>query len=175
MKLVEVIKVLTILEGRNLHMSHKFFFGIAKSRTNWKSHLCNLNVMFNSMEHNLLLFVYDVCIGTFLTVRQHNKDEVVTNGNEGNVKTLYFLKEVYHEKNSYWKLLSLYTIVLLHKQGGTEKVENYRPICLLPSIFKAITKVVLKRVERCLEEAEEPTQAGFRPGFSTLPRPRTCN
>lgn len=82
MKLVEEIKVLTILEGRNLHMSHKFCFGIAKSRTNWKSHLCNLNVMFNSMEHNFLLFVYDVYIDTVLIARQHNKDEVGTNGNE---------------------------------------------------------------------------------------------
>ena len=60
------------------------------------------------------------------------------------------------------------TIVLLHKKGSTEKVDNYRPICLLPTIYKAMTKAVLQRVEKCLEEAEEPTQAGFRSRFSTL-------
>lgn len=60
------------------------------------------------------------------------------------------------------------TIILLHKKGSTEKIENFRPICLLPSIYKAMTKTVLKRVESCLEDAERPTQAGFRPGYSML-------
>ncbi|KAH7684588.1 protein F43G9.7 [Aphelenchoides avenae] len=65
--------------------------------------------------------------------------------------------------------------VLLHKKGDTEDLKNYRPICLLPVIYKLFTKVVLNRITEQLDAAQPPEQAGFRSGFSTSDHMQTLN
>lgn len=57
---------------------------------------------------------------------------------------------------------------LIHKKGDRENLENYRPICVLPVLYKVFTKCVLNRIRRSLEEAQPVEQAGFRRSFSTL-------
>ncbi|KAH7718827.1 protein F43G9.7 [Aphelenchoides avenae] len=65
--------------------------------------------------------------------------------------------------------------VLLHKKGDTEDLKNYRPICILPVIYKLFTKVVLNRITEQLDAAQLPEQAGFRSGFSTSDHMQTLN
>ncbi|KAH7691315.1 hypothetical protein AAVH_40170, partial [Aphelenchoides avenae] len=65
--------------------------------------------------------------------------------------------------------------VLLHKKGDTEDLKNYRPICLLPVIYKLFTKVVLNRITEQLDAAQPPEQAGFRSGFSISDHMQTLN
>uniref|UniRef100_A0A8R1E6M6 Reverse transcriptase domain-containing protein n=1 Tax=Caenorhabditis japonica TaxID=281687 RepID=A0A8R1E6M6_CAEJA len=47
---------------------------------------------------------------------------------------------------------------LIFKEGNKEYLENYRPICLLPVLYKAFTKCVLNRIRTTLEEAQPVEQ-----------------
>uniref|UniRef100_A0A8R1EDT1 Reverse transcriptase domain-containing protein n=1 Tax=Caenorhabditis japonica TaxID=281687 RepID=A0A8R1EDT1_CAEJA len=57
---------------------------------------------------------------------------------------------------------------LPEEKGDKEDLENYRPICLLPVLYKAFTKCVLNRIRTTLEEAQPVEQAGVRRSFSTI-------
>uniref|UniRef100_A0A0N5C0B1 Reverse transcriptase domain-containing protein n=1 Tax=Strongyloides papillosus TaxID=174720 RepID=A0A0N5C0B1_STREA len=65
--------------------------------------------------------------------------------------------------------------VLLFKKGDHEDIKNYRPICLLSSIYKLFTKIILNRIARTLDEAQPREQAGFRSGYSTIDHIHTLN
>ncbi|KAH7707537.1 reverse transcriptase, partial [Aphelenchoides avenae] len=65
--------------------------------------------------------------------------------------------------------------VLLYKKGDPEDLKNYRPICLLPVMYKLFTKVVLNRISAKLDAAQPVEQAGFRSGFSTMDHLQTIN
>ncbi|WKX94327.1 hypothetical protein Q1695_011520 [Nippostrongylus brasiliensis] len=64
--------------------------------------------------------------------------------------------------------------VLLFKKGDKEDLENYRPITLLPVLYKVFTRCILTRIRGTLEEAQPVEQAGFRKGYSTLDHIPTC-
>ncbi|GBP28949.1 Craniofacial development protein 2 [Eumeta japonica] len=59
-------------------------------------------------------------------------------------------------------------IILLFKKGNHSDMGNYRPISLMSNIYKNFAKVILKRIERKLDEQQPIEQAGFRRDFSVL-------
>lgn len=59
------------------------------------------------------------------------------------------------------------TVILLHKKGDHHKLENYRPISLLPVLYKLLMKVITNRLSDKLDEYQSETQAGFRHGYGT--------
>uniref|UniRef100_A0A914VJM3 Reverse transcriptase domain-containing protein n=1 Tax=Plectus sambesii TaxID=2011161 RepID=A0A914VJM3_9BILA len=52
-------------------------------------------------------------------------------------------------------------IILLFKKGNKEELKNYRPICLLFSLYKLFTKIILNRLTREFDEQQPKEQAGF--------------
>ena len=67
------------------------------------------------------------------------------------------------------------TVILLHKKGDRKNLKNYRPITLLPHMYKLFTKVVCNRITKTLDENQSVEQAGFRKGFSTTDHLHTIN
>ncbi|KAH7699433.1 protein F43G9.7 [Aphelenchoides avenae] len=65
--------------------------------------------------------------------------------------------------------------VLIFKKGDPEDIANYRPICLLSTVYKVFTKTLLNRLTDTLDAAQQPEQAGFRSGYCTLDHLQTMN
>ena len=57
---------------------------------------------------------------------------------------------------------------LIHKKGASEDLNNYRPISVLPILYRVFMKCILTRIRRTLESQQPVEQAGFRRGFSTM-------
>ncbi|MFH4978111.1 hypothetical protein AB6A40_004820 [Gnathostoma spinigerum] len=58
--------------------------------------------------------------------------------------------------------------ILLYKKGDREDFKNYRPICLLSTIYKLFTKIISNRLSRTFDEQQPREQAGLRGGYSTI-------
>ena len=83
------------------------------------------------------------------------------------------------------KLLELYNMILcgsmqppsswkhsiisvIHKSGDAAQPQNYRPICIIPVLYKLFSKLMYKRLYLILDKAQCRDQAGFRNGYSTV-------
>ena len=58
-------------------------------------------------------------------------------------------------------------VVSIYKKGDTSKLENYRPISLLNSIYKIYAAVIQERLAEGLDNELQITQYGFRKNKST--------
>ena len=58
-------------------------------------------------------------------------------------------------------------IALLYKKGDPTLPENYRPITIIPLLYKLFAKMLYARLHSVLDEHQCPDQAGFRPNMST--------
>lgn len=63
----------------------------------------------------------------------------------------------------YWKETRLKVLI---KKGDSQLAENYRPISVLPILYKCFSKLVCGRIRDTLERAQSRDQAVFRAGFS---------
>ncbi|CAH2092926.1 unnamed protein product [Euphydryas editha] len=59
-------------------------------------------------------------------------------------------------------------IILLYKKGNPNDISNYRPISLLPTIYKLFSSIINRRISETLEKRQPIEQAGFRKGYSTI-------
>ncbi|GBP91608.1 LINE-1 retrotransposable element ORF2 protein [Eumeta japonica] len=59
-------------------------------------------------------------------------------------------------------------IILLYKKGDKYDIGNYRPISLMSNVYKIFAKIILKRIERTLDENQPKEQAGFRSDYSVI-------
>lgn len=66
-------------------------------------------------------------------------------------------------------------VVLLHKKGDIKDLKNYRPISLLPVLYKLFTKIITNRINETLDREQPREQAGFRSGYSTHDHIHTLN
>ena len=63
-----------------------------------------------------------------------------------------------------WKKVK---IKMIYRKGGVENVENYRPICSLPALYKLITTILYSRLYPRLDQEQTEDQAGFRSSCKT--------
>ena len=63
----------------------------------------------------------------------------------------------------YWKASS---IRVLFKKGDDRLPENYRPICIIPILYKLFSRVVCGRIRDRLNAEQSFDQVGFRPDYS---------
>ncbi|GBP84805.1 Retrovirus-related Pol polyprotein from type-1 retrotransposable element R2 [Eumeta japonica] len=59
-------------------------------------------------------------------------------------------------------------IILLYKKGDKYDIGSYRPISLISNVYKIFAKLILKRIERTLDENQPKEQAGFRSDYSVI-------
>lgn len=59
-------------------------------------------------------------------------------------------------------------IILLHKKGDRNNINNYRPISLISNIYKIFIKTISQRMSKNFEEFDSQEQAGFRKSYSTI-------
>jgi hypothetical protein len=63
----------------------------------------------------------------------------------------------------YWKTSC---IRVLFKKGDPRLLDNYRPICIIPMMYKLFSRVLAGRVREQLLAEQSVDQAGFRPQYS---------
>ncbi|KAG6465037.1 hypothetical protein O3G_MSEX014898 [Manduca sexta] len=59
-------------------------------------------------------------------------------------------------------------IILIYKKGAPHDIENYRPISLLPCLYKIFSCLINGRIRAILESSQPIEQAGFRKSYSTV-------
>jgi len=63
-----------------------------------------------------------------------------------------------------WK----HTVVkVLYKSGDAKLPQNYRPISIIPMLYKLFARLLYNRLLPILDQRQSPDQAGFRPNRST--------
>ena len=62
-----------------------------------------------------------------------------------------------------WKINRIW---VLFKHGDREILKNYRPITLLPILYKLYARIVLDRIKGDVDEYFTPDSAGYRTGYS---------
>ena len=99
--------------------------------------------------------------------------------NESSEETLTTIARIFTEVMEpgakvpdYWKKSS---IRVLFKKGDSKSPENYRPIYIIPILYKLFSKVLAGRLKGILNSQQSPDQAGFRPDFSCDDNKRAMN
>lgn len=74
------------------------------------------------------------------------------------------------ENGIFPNIFKIAEVIPIYKNKGKEKVENYRPISLLPTISKILEKIIHKRIYKFLQKHKTlyNSQYGFRPEHSTV-------
>ena len=65
-------------------------------------------------------------------------------------------------------------ITVLYKNGDATLPQNYRPICIIPLLYKLFSKLLYNRLYPILDKAQCADQAGFRHKFSTVDHMFVC-
>lgn len=56
-------------------------------------------------------------------------------------------------------------VKVLFKKGDTKSLENYRPIAIIPILYKLFSRVLNERLKDVLNDQQAPDQAGFRASY----------
>ena len=58
-------------------------------------------------------------------------------------------------------------VTVIYKSGDKQLPQQYRPITIIPLLYKVFARLLYQRLSAFLLPAQPPAQAGFRPNYST--------
>eukprot|EP00973_Karenia_brevis_P081632 11317413-Karenia_brevis.AAC.1 len=58
-------------------------------------------------------------------------------------------------------------LVVLFKKGDPKLPGNYRPIAILPILYKLFSRILCNRVQSKIIQGQSPDQAAYRKGYCT--------
>ena len=81
------------------------------------------------------------------------------------------LANIWNEKillnRSFPENLKLADVSPIFKKKDKTLVENYRPVSVLPTVFKILERIMQKQITDYIEKLFSPFLCGYRKGFST--------
>ncbi len=154
---------------------NNFFIGVAKQLAGNYQGMCTVK---NIQEQKLDCFE-DTSPAVISSLLSQMPPKLSAGPDGIPVKVLHFLREelsipLAHvinlslQQGTVPDCLKVAKVIVLHKGGSQNDVNNYRPISLLPSISKLLEKVVYKQLSLHMGSLLTEAQFGFRPGRSTL-------
>jgi hypothetical protein len=67
------------------------------------------------------------------------------------------------------------TMIVLHKKGSHDDLNNYRPVSLLPTTCKVCMKILTRTLTTVMDENQLEEQAGFHAKYSTMDHLQATN
>jgi hypothetical protein len=58
-------------------------------------------------------------------------------------------------------------LTMIFKKGDPKLPGNYRPIAIIPILYKLFSRMLCQRIQKTLLSKQPPDQAAYRPGYST--------
>ena len=96
------------------------------------------------------------------------KAEMLKHGGDALFKTLLDLyNKALADEMELPKSWKTSVITVIYKNGDPTLPQNYRPICIIPLLYKLFSKMIYNRLYPILDRAQCPDQAGFRHAYST--------
>ncbi|CAN6218645.1 unnamed protein product [Urochloa humidicola] len=74
----------------------------------------------------------------------------------------------FHKNELDLRRLNYGTITLIPKNKDANKIQQYRPICLLNVVYKIFTKALMLRLEKCMHKIINPAQTAFIKGRNIM-------
>ena len=71
------------------------------------------------------------------------------------------------EKSNFPSVLKNASITPVFKKGDRNSKENYRPVSILPNIFKFFEGCIIRQLSNHMDQFLSKSQCGFRKGYNT--------
>ena len=94
--------------------------------------------------------------------------ELLLDGGTTVKKEMFKICEMAWEQEEFPEIWTKSIIITLPKKGDLKLCENYRTISLIPHTSKVLLEIIRSRLKPFIEVQMDETQAGFRPGRSTI-------
>ena len=102
-------------------------------------------------------------------------EDIKTCGEETKEIVRQIFNEVLNQRECTPEAWRRITIKVIYKKGDVEGAGNYRPICILPALYKLFSTLLYNRLYSRLDRGQPHDQGGVRRSFQTLDHMATCN
>jgi len=94
--------------------------------------------------------------------------ELIQCGGEAALNSIHTICQRAWDQEQFPEIWTKSVIITIPKKGDTQLCENHRTITLIPHASKILLEIIRRRLKPHIESNLSDTQAGFRPGRSTV-------